>query len=70
MASSEMVRSVAKRAKSAGHWRLLFQSASISRDKMQPEMMWGDLGHLYFCIKKDDLAAKNFSNVWLEQQCG
>ncbi len=56
--------------KSAGDWRLLFQLASISRDKIRPEMMWGDLGHLYFCIKKDDLAAKNFSNVWLEHQCG
>jgi uncharacterized protein YwqG len=56
--------------KNAADWRLLFQLASISRDKMQPEMMWGDLGHLYFCIKKDDLAAKDFRNIWLEHQCG
>jgi uncharacterized protein YwqG len=56
--------------KDAGDWRLLFQLASIRRDEAQPEMMWGDLGHLYFCIKKDDLAARDFSKAWLEHQCG
>jgi uncharacterized protein YwqG len=55
--------------KRAGDWRLLFQLASISRREMKPEMIWGDLGRLYFCIKKDDLATKDFSKVWLEYQC-
>lgn len=55
--------------KKAGDWRLLFQLASISRRGMKAEMMWGDLGRLYFCIKKADLAAKDFSRVWLEHQC-
>jgi uncharacterized protein YwqG len=31
--------------------------------------MWGDAGRLYFCIHKEDLAMRNFSEVWMEFQC-
>ena len=33
------------------------------------DMMWGDLGTLYFTIKKDDLAAGNFDRIWFSFQC-
>lgn len=33
-------------------------------------MMWGDLGTLYFWIKKKDLGELNFHNVWMILQCG
>jgi len=29
------------------------------------ELMFGDSGHIYFWIKKEDLKNKNFDNVWL-----
>ncbi|MGN0700170.1 MAG: DUF1963 domain-containing protein [Oscillospiraceae bacterium] len=32
--------------------------------------MFGDCGHIYFWIRKADLAARNFDNVWLILQCG
>lgn len=31
--------------------------------------MWGDGGRIYFCIRKEDLAAANFSRCWLVLQC-
>ena len=33
------------------------------------ELIFGDCGHIYFWIKKDDLKSKNFDNVWLILQC-
>jgi uncharacterized protein YwqG len=33
------------------------------------EMMWGDCGILCFWIRKDDLAARNFDDVWMILQC-
>jgi uncharacterized protein YwqG len=32
-------------------------------------MMWGDCGRLYFWIRKQDLAARDFANVWMVLQC-
>lgn len=32
-------------------------------------MMWGDVGRLYYWIRREDLKACNFDNVWLELQC-
>ena len=32
-------------------------------------MMWGDVGKLYFWIRKQDLARRDFSNVWMIMQC-
>ncbi|MCS7300047.1 MAG: YwqG family protein [Fimbriimonadales bacterium] len=33
------------------------------------DMMWGDVGTLYFWIHQDDLAARRFDRVWLIMQC-
>lgn len=52
----------------AADWVLLFQMASIC--DTDPEIMWGDLGNLYFYIKKSDLAAGRFDKIRLTLQCG
>lgn len=54
--------------KAQTEWILLFQMASISDEGY--ELMFGDLGNLYFYIRKDDLKNKSFENVWLVLQCG
>jgi uncharacterized protein YwqG len=46
-------------------WVLLLQ---IDSDDFC-EMMWGDCGMLYFWIRKEDLAARNFDDVWMILQC-
>ena len=51
----------------ANDWVLLFQMGTVETDHY--ELMFGDCGHIYFWIKKDDLAAKNFEKVWLILQC-
>ena len=48
-------------------WQLLFQLDSMQIEDY--EMMWGDVGRLYFYIKADDLAQLNFDDCWLIQQC-
>lgn len=48
-------------------WVLLFQTGTISFDDY--ELMFGDSGKIYFYIKKEDLLAKKFDNVWLIMQC-
>ena len=51
----------------AGDWMLLLQLGTLeTRDY---EMMFGDCGHIYFWIRKQDLAAGNFDNIWLVLQC-
>lgn len=47
-------------------WRLLLQLASDDA----ANMMWGDVGLLYFWIREPDLAARDFSRVWMILQCG
>lgn len=54
--------------KKSGEWILLFQVGTISTDKT--EIMFGDCGHIYFWIKRNDLKNKNFENIWLILQCG
>ena len=54
--------------KAASDWVLLFQMASIRDDDY--ELMFGDLGDLYFYVRKDDLRERNFDRVWLVLQCG
>ena len=54
--------------KAAADWVLLFQMASIQEDDF--ELMFGDVGNLYFYIRKQDLRAKNFDRGWLVLQCG
>lgn len=48
-------------------WLLLFQMGTVEHDDF--ELMFGDVGHIYYWIKKQDLAAGNFNNVWLILQC-
>ncbi|MBQ8513705.1 MAG: DUF1963 domain-containing protein [Clostridia bacterium] len=49
-------------------WVLLYQFGSIM-DGVD-EVMFGDLGSIYFCIRRQDLAARAFDKVWLILQCG
>lgn len=53
-------------APGARDWRLLLQ---IDTDEDGPGWMWGDMGRIYFWIKRDDLAARRFEDVWLILQC-
>ncbi len=46
-------------------WILLLQMDS----DFTTDMMWGDMGRIYFYIKKDDLKNRNFNNVWFFLQC-
>lgn len=48
-------------------WMLLFQMGTIESDDYT--MMFGDCGHIYFWIRKQELQEKNFDNVWLILQC-
>jgi uncharacterized protein YwqG len=50
----------------AADWRLLLQ---IDTDEAGPGWMWGDVGRIYFWIKKQDLATLRFDDVWLVFQC-
>ena len=52
----------------ATDWTLLFQMASIEDDDF--ELMFGDVGNLYFYIRKEDLKTKSFEKAWLVLQCG
>lgn len=54
--------------KKAAEWILLFQMASIEDDDF--ELMFGDVGNIYFYIKKQDLKDQNFDKAWLVLQCG
>ena len=51
----------------AKDWVLLFQMGTIETDHY--ELMFGDCGHIYFWIRKEDLANKNFEKAWLILQC-
>lgn len=50
----------------ATDWRLLLQVDS--QDELN--MMWGDVGRIYFWIKQDDLIARRWDKVWTILQCG
>lgn len=49
----------------AADWALLFQ---LDTDD-DTGMMWGDVGVLYFWIRKEDLKARSFSGCWMVLQC-
>ena len=54
-------------AKKAKDWMLLFQMGTVEKDGY--ELMFGDCGHIYFWIRKEDLAARRFDKVWMILQC-
>ncbi|MBC9929131.1 YwqG family protein [Chitinophaga qingshengii] len=45
----------------AGDWQLLLQ---VDSNQEHANMMWADMGRLYFWIRKQDLEKKNFDNCW------
>lgn len=65
----ELKGKAAKRAEElrpgAADWRLLLQVDSDD----SCDMMWGDCGRIYFWIRRQDLAARDFSKCWLILQC-
>ena len=48
-------------------WMLLFQLDIVELGDF--ELMFGDCGHIYFYITKEDLAARRFDRIWLVLQC-
>jgi len=52
-------------AEGAADWVLLLQ---VDTDD-DAGMMWGDCGLIYFWIRREDLARRDFSNVWMILQC-
>jgi uncharacterized protein YwqG len=50
----------------ASDWELLLQ---VDSDE-SAAMMWGDMGRLYFMIRRQDLAQRIFESCWLVFQCG
>lgn len=53
--------------KKAKDWVLLFQMGTIETEGY--ELMFGDCGHIYFWIRKDDLIHCRFDKIWLILQC-
>lgn len=49
----------------AKEWTMLFQLDSIDA----ADLMFGDCGRLFWFIRKDELANKNFDNAWVILQC-
>lgn len=54
-------------AKARDEWMLLLQLDGVSCGDF--EIMYGDGGHLYFFIRKEDLQSRRFDRVWLIEQC-
>ena len=49
----------------SSEWRLLFQVDSDDA----ADMMWGDVGTIYFWIRESDARARRFDACWLILQC-
>jgi uncharacterized protein YwqG len=50
----------------ASDWILLLQLDSDDG----AQVMWGDMGMLYFWIRRQDLATRRFDRAWFTLQCG
>lgn len=50
----------------AGDWMLLLQ---VDSEEEGPGWMWGDAGCVYFWIRRQDLVARRFEDVWAILQC-
>ncbi len=48
-------------------WLPLFQLDTVTDGDFQ--LMFGDCGRIYYYIRRDDLKARNFDNIWLILQC-
>ena len=51
--------------KDSSRWRLLLQVDSVDA----ADMMWGDVGRIYFWLTDEDLRAHNWKDTWLVLQC-
>lgn len=58
-------RKAEKLKKGVSDWMLLFQIDSND----DADMMWSDVGRVYFTIKKDDLKKLKFDKIWSSFQC-
>ena len=45
-------------------WRLLLQLDTVTSDNEDFELTYGSNGGIYFYIRKEDLAACRFDQVW------
>jgi uncharacterized protein YwqG len=53
-------------AKASAAWRHIIQIHSVD----EAQMMWGDMGCLYFWLRDKDLKAQAFERAWFALQCG
>lgn len=58
---------VAMAKKGREEWILLFQMGTVRAGDFR--LMWGECGHIYFWIRLQDLKNRDFSRIWLIQQC-
>ena len=49
----------------ATDWRLLLQIDSDDN----ADMMWGDVGRIYYWIRQEDLQIRDFDSTWMILQC-
>ncbi len=47
-------------------WLLLLQ---VNTDQVNSNLQWGDMGTLFFWIRKEDLANRRFDRVWMIMEC-
>jgi uncharacterized protein YwqG len=46
-----------------------WQSLFLVDSEQSTDILWGDMGHLYYLIRKDDLQKRAFEDVWMEFDC-
>jgi uncharacterized protein YwqG len=49
----------------AQDWQLLL----LVDSEQSADILWGDVGQIYFVIRKDDLRRRAFENVWMLYDC-
>lgn len=66
---SKIPKDIRQRAEETARdrWMLLLQLDTVECGDF--ELMFGDCGHIYFYITREDLAVRRFDRVWLILQC-
>ncbi len=66
---NKIPKEIRQRAKESAcdRWMLLFQLDTVECGDF--ELMFGDCGHIYFYITKEDLKERRFDRTWLMLQC-
>lgn len=66
---SNIPKDIRQQAREIAHdkWQLLLQLDTIECGDFY--LMFGDCGHIYFYITKEDLEARHFERAWLILQC-